>query len=70
MPLDGPIMRYCLDRPPHRISRDPILRGEFALCREPAGRRPLTRGNAFAQGSFNFGCDHFGQSYVLIMDQY
>ena len=61
MAFDGSIVRNCLDRPPHGISRDTIFRSEFALSWKPAGRSPLAGGNAFAQGAFNFDCNHLGQ---------
>ncbi len=66
MALQGAIARDRFDRPPQRIARDAVLRGELAFGRQPPARRPLAGGYALAQRSFDRACHHFGQRLLSL----
>ncbi len=53
MALERAITGDRFDRPPQRIARDAVFRGEVAFGRQPSARRPLAGGDAFAQRSFD-----------------
>ena len=61
VPLDGAVVGDRFDRPPKSVSGHTIFRGKVAFSRKPAGRGPLTGGDAFAQRPFNVGGYDFGQ---------